>query len=183
MLLIKKILILLILLVVPYLSLGGLPDSSNPLTPIEKLIDHIESKFKIDRDLAKEVVETAFQHGNNSSFPSPLDILAVTQVESKFKTTAVNKSGPCIGLMQINAGAHSLGYKNLTKPSINLSKGSDLLKEYRGLTKSDSAALVAYNAGPVGMRRICGGNTPMCSSEYSRKVAVAKRELLFAMTN
>lgn len=153
----------------------------SPELATASLVTHIKDTFKVPQELAKEVVDLAFQHGK-TTFPTPVDILAVTAVESKFKPKAVSPGGGNVGLMQISL-IHRIPPSELRQPALNVAKGVELLSSYRALSKSDSAALVAFNAGPGAMLRICNqiktsNKVLPCSTEYSRKVLNERRKML-----
>jgi len=160
-----------------------------PLEPIpyvttpsqeELLSIRISAKWNLDYSIASRYVSLAIKHENKKGFPSRYDILAVAQVESNFKANALDPLSPSVGLMQINAPAHKVTKESMMNPDANIRKGSEVLKTYRQLVKTDAQALVMYNAGPRGFASLCAGN-PSCTTTYSAKVLQAKAELLGKM--
>ena len=149
-------------------------------TSHERLAEHISRKWKIDYRLAVGYVDLAAKHQAPSGFPSKVDILAVAQVESNFRERAKDPTSPSVGLMQIHIKAHNVSKAAMETASLNIEKGAEILKQYRAKVKSDSAALVAYNAGPGGMAIVCENRNP-CTSTYSQKVQRAKWELQQAL--
>lgn len=149
-------------------------------TSHERLAEHISKKWKIDYRLAIGYVDLAAKHQAPAGFPSKVDILAVAQVESGFREKAKDSKSPSVGLMQINTAAHKVSKAAMETAELNIEKGAEILKQYRAKVKTDSAALVAYNAGPGGMAIVCENRNP-CSSTYSQKVQRAKRELQQAL--
>lgn len=138
------------------------------------LATQIAEEYKIGYDFAKSTVDLAYKH-SQPSFPTPIDILAVVAVESSFNKDAGHRIGPSIGLMQINRSAHK---DNASfDPEKNIAFGAKLLADYRKNTRSTSQALVAYNAGPGNVKRVCKGQK-QCSSPYVKKVMLAKAKLI-----
>lgn len=111
------------------------------------LKEFIVDKFKRSEAEAFEIVKAAYRYGR-STFPTPLDVLAVIGVESSFDPKAVHPIGPSIGLMQINAKAHREEPKGLENIAFNVQRGVEILTQYsRGRT--EEIALLAYNVGPA----------------------------------
>ena len=143
---------------------------------IETLSGFISQELNRPLDEVVKIVKAVYSQAG-LSFPTPVHTLAVIWVESKFDPRAYNPQGPCIGLMQINSGiSGQLSRKALIDPETNVHAGLSILRGYRQMTVDDATALVAYNAGPSGKDRICGGKNTHCRSRYSIEVEqVAKR--------
>jgi soluble lytic murein transglycosylase-like protein len=139
------------------------------------LVEFLANKFKQSEAEIKKIVWYAYSLGKPNSFPTPADILAVISVESGFRPTAIHHIGPSVGLMQINAFVH--GSERLLEPYVNMVKGVGLLSQYRDLAGSDLKALVYYNAGPFGGKRICSTKF-QCFTDYTKKVGKAKAEIV-----
>lgn len=107
----------------------------------------------------------------------PVDlILAVIYVESKFDPNAISATED-YGLMQINRVNHAqlekdLGITNILNPAQNIESGvyifSKLLNKY-----SESEALMAYNLGESGAKRLWAQG--VYETEYTREVQAAKQ--------
>lgn len=141
------------------------------------VVEYISQKFNKTEEDIRPLVELAYDatvDAKPGQFPTMLDVLAVMGIESSFRTDAKHPVGPSLGLMQINQGVHKV--KNLLDPSINVSKGVEILRKYRQKTKSDSRALVYYNAGPTGAKALCGTSVE-CKTQYTSKFYRLRAEL------
>lgn len=148
---------------------------------IDKLVDYISHKFHRPDVEIRKIVVAVYREASPEQFPTPLDALAIMWVESSFNPKAVHKTGPSVGVMQINSGVPGRpSSTELLDPEINVHVGLEILRGYRRETEDVSTTLVRYNAGPRGWFRICGGRSP-CHSQYSTKVAQAKRSLSIAV--
>jgi Transglycosylase SLT domain len=138
-----------------------------------QLVEHIAKKYGRQVQDIENIVLVVQRKTMMQGFPTALDALAVIAVESEFNSKAEHPVGPSQGLMQINIGAHKVS--NMKDPLVNISKGLEILREYRKKAGSDSRALVFYNAGPGRGLEICPSRS--CSTEYVEKVQRVKREL------
>lgn len=103
-------------------------------------------------------------------------VMAIAQVESRFKTDAVSDSGDSIGMMQINTRWHTdrmeaLGVTDLTNPVQCVAVAISYLKELGrtfGVWTDSHILYMAYNMGPTGARNALQSGAT--SSSYSRAV-------------
>lgn len=148
--------------------------------PYSGLISYLVKNWGRSEVEAEEIVVTALsEEMNNPGFPTALDILAVAQVESGFRSTIISPSG--VGLMQVNHRPHKLEKGPLLHPQTNIKVGAEILRKYSALSVvkdkgTQSSIFVAYNSGPAGMTRKCK-KARICESDYSRKVAMARSDL------
>lgn len=173
-----KIVFWILLLLVGALHPASLSQAS--YAPIEvykgpgALVQYLADRYKRPELEMARIVQYAYEFGNVKSFPTPLDILSVIAVESRFDPKAEHPVGPSQGLMQVNLGVHKT--PDLKTISTNIKKGVEILSQYRSLTKTDHHALVYYNAGPGGAKNLCPPGIP-CKTGYSEKVQALKKKL------
>jgi soluble lytic murein transglycosylase-like protein len=130
------------------------------------LVEYIADKFDLPHWEVKKIVRYAYALGDHTKFPTPLDVLALIGVESRFKTNARGPGGA--GLMQINPSVwKDVDFYN---PYESMVKGVKILSEYRSKVKTDHRALVYYNQGPA-------GSAGISKSPYSVRVMALKQEL------
>lgn len=108
-----------------------------------------------------------------------LTILAVIAVESDFDQNAVSESND-YGLMQINACNHAnlmdkLELTDIMDPVDNVKAGSYMLGNLKEKYGSIDMALMAYNMGENGAKKLW--NAGIYETDYTRKVNTAKTEL------
>lgn len=130
------------------------------------LVEFLADKFDRPHWEIKKIVRYAYHLGHPTGFPTPLDILAVIGVESRFDSTARGPGGA--GLMQVNPSVWK--GVDLYNPFQSMEKGVEILSEYRSKVKTDRRALVYYNQGPsksIGVHQ----------SPYSFKVLALKQQL------
>lgn len=108
---------------------------------------------------------------------SPELVLAIIKVESNYCATAVNASESCYGLMQINR-CNFAAYQ-LDEPTddfenvrVGITIFAELLDKHGNVNK----ALMAYNCGPTGAKRLW--EKGITETSYCRKVAAAKQEIV-----
>lgn len=146
------------------------------------LVNYLERKWKQPRNELMEAVTLSFHLTSNSSssshmaWPQPLDVLAIIQVESGFNRQARDSQSGSVGLMQINADDHKIAVAKLIQPAVSIHYGVGLLRKYKRELRTETQALVAYNMGPANAIATCP-HRAACSTEYTRKVALAKEEL------
>ena len=91
----------------------------------------------------------------------PILILSVMQVESKFDYKAISPTGP-IGLLQVAWSWHKekTTKAELFDPKTNIIVGTQILREYKNLSKSEIETLLRYNgslgAAPVYAVKVLG---------------------------
>lgn len=124
---------------------------------VKSLSSFIQHRFKISETKASLIVEEAFRNGMKKNLQPEL-ILAIIAVESNFKEKAVSPVG-ARGLMQVLASAHPKkiksigGTKGLYDPKKNISIGSNILAQYKDLSKGNiRRTLLRYN-GSLGNTR------------------------------
>ena len=100
-----------------------------------------EIPIQIAKKYAIWVFESAAIHGVD-----PLLILSVMQVESRFDYRAISPTGP-IGLLQVAWSWHKEKSSKdaLFDPKTNILVGTQILKEYRKLSSSETELLLRYN--------------------------------------
>lgn len=134
-------------------------------------------------DLAGAIVRYADQHGHD-----PFLLLAVIEIESSYRPTAVSHKG-AVGLMQIRPFVARAIHDEMTKgplsstkalydPETNVRLGSyylaKLIKAFDGDIK---LALEAYNRGPTRLLRNMK-QKPVLSLPYMNKVIKARDEIM-----
>lgn len=107
-------------------------------------------------------------------------VLSVMQVESSFNPDACNIETNCVGLMQINTVnlcelLTELRIRGLWEPHDNLRCGIYLLDKALKNADSVEEALMIYNCGLTGARKLWSSG--IYSTEYTRKVLTAREEL------
>lgn len=133
---------------------------------------HIYYDVPLSRDLQDYIVDLC-----NVNNISPELVLAIIKVESNYCATAVNASESCYGLMQINR-CNFAAYQ-LDEPTddfenvrVGITIFSELLDKHGNVNK----ALMAYNCGPTGAKRLW--EKGITETSYCRKVAAAKQEIV-----
>lgn len=140
------------------------------LTPEqEKLVDTITQKFnEADPELVADVVHLAHKY-EHETFPKAKDILAVVAVESSFKPNAKSglKRDPALGLMQIRPGVWDVDPEEVKDVENNIKLGASILADYYKRFRDKRKALMAYNAGPDGMKE--SDYAPVYASKVERE--------------
>lgn len=100
---------------------------------------------------------------------SPTLVFAVIEQESSYNPNALNRSEDCFGLMQIhecNFTTYNLDepYNAFENVRVGITILSELLNKYEDVNK----ALMAYNCGEYGAKRLW--NKGITSNSYSRSV-------------
>lgn len=104
----------------------------------------------------------------------PALILAIIEKESGYNPDAAGDGGQSQGLMQIWRSAHEsrmekLGVANLYDPKDNVLVGIDILAEKLDKYEDTEKALIAYNAGDAGAKKLYFSKG-VYSNSYSRAV-------------
>ena len=135
------------------------------------------------RRVAVAIVREAKKNGLD-----PLLVVAVIRVESSFNNYAVSHVG-AMGLMQVmpdtgkwllDKRGRKLGRaQNLFDPELNIELGAFYLADMIRIFGSVDRALVAYNAGPGGARKILASETvrPKFMAGYPAKVMGEHKKL------
>lgn len=125
---------------------------SLPADKIEAISEQVSERWAVDRDFAKEVVNTAAALSRRD-FPKVEDVLAIVAVESGFNPKAENSGA--YGLMQIQYNHHKQRIPSkgdLLDPHHNLKVGTQILREYfEGVSRNTDKAVLAYQAGIGGL--------------------------------
>lgn len=133
---------------------------------------HIYYDVPLSRDLQDYIIDLC--KVNNIS---PELVLAIIKVESNYCATAVNASESCYGLMQINR-CNFAAYQ-LDEPTDdfeNVRVGITIFAEQLDKHGDVNKALMAYNCGPTGAKRLW--EQGITETSYCRKVAAAKQEIV-----
>ncbi len=132
------------------------------------------------RRIAVALVREARRHGLD-----PLLVAAVAEVESNFDPFAVSSQG-AVGLMQVmpatarwlgGPARRSLRDRALFDFELNVILGTGYLALLLAEFPSVEAALLAYNAGPAGARKLLASGLRPALAAYPRRVLEARRRL------
>jgi hypothetical protein len=118
-------------------------------TAYDSLATGIAKKYRIDKPLAREIVELAYMY-EDPIFPKAKDILAIIGTESSFNPNARSKlrRDPAIGLMQVRPNVWGVDHDEmLNSIELQIKIGANVLKRYYARTKDKSNAVQAYNVG------------------------------------
>ncbi|HEV8344080.1 MAG TPA: lytic transglycosylase domain-containing protein [Candidatus Binatia bacterium] len=143
-----------------------------------KIYSFLSRKGSFDHDSAWSISEAILEESKKQSL-DPLLILAVIEVESRFRPTAVSARG-ARGLMQIRpdvaaalADAADIenwaGKNSLDDPVINIRLGIFYLSQLKQSFKDLKLALTAYNLGPTALKSRMEEQGPI-PFDYARKV-------------
>lgn len=110
----------------------------------------ISREGNIPKNTATSYAMWIYEAGANYAV-DPVLILSVMQVESKFDYKAISPTGP-IGLLQVAWSWHKekTSKAALFDPKTNITVGTQILREYKNLSKSEIETLLRYN-GSLGM--------------------------------
>jgi hypothetical protein len=155
---------------------------SRQLEEERELADNIKPKYNIS--LAEEYQDYIFKKTiSEESFITYELMLAMIFCESTFNndSTNTNKNGTIdVGFCQINSVNHDsmkvkYGLDDLRDPYQNIDAGFIILNNLMKKYGDETIALIAYNMGETGMRRI---TQTQSTTGYSKKVLQKKQELI-----
>lgn len=140
---------------------------------VQKTVQEVQLVKEYDPDIPKEVQEAAEYYGKKYSI-SPEFLEAVAWKESKYNPDAVNASGTCIGLMQVNPKWHKarmekLNVEDLTDLDGCMEVAADYLYELFEKYEDPATVLMVYN-GDSSWKQ---GNV----SKYAKGILKMAREL------
>lgn len=148
-------------------------------TPEPASIPDKETKTRYyDIPLADELQEYTFILCAENNLDYEM-VLAMMDQESDYKEKMISKTND-YGLMQINEVNHGwlkteLGIEDFLDAEQNILAGVRILSELTGKYEDPHQALMAYNSGEAGAKRLWGqGKT---TSEYSRSIMARAEEL------
>ena len=122
-----------------------LPKTTLTDIKIQRLTNHISKTYKINIGHAEHIVITAYNYGYHASFPTPIDILAIIAIESRFNKNITSHTNDK-GLMQISYKKTTFDVEN------NMYDGVSLLRLNAEQLHPD-AAIQAYNIGVPGYKK------------------------------
>lgn len=148
-----------------------------------KIYSLVSRKGSFSDGLAWSIAEAILEESRRHSL-DPLLILAVIEVESRFRPSAVSTGG-ARGLMQIRpfvataiAEAANIetwtGKESLDDPILNIKVGVFYLSQLKESFKDLKLALTAYNLGPAQVKNRLEERVPM-SFTYAKKVLSVHR--------
>ena len=135
----------------------------------DKLALAIASRYKVNYNFARNVVDLAYKH-QKPTFPRAKDIIAVIGVESSFNPWAVStlKKDPAQGLMQVRPGKWKVEPGQLTDIGKQIELGSTILHKYYRVLKDKHAAVGAYNVGLASYQK--GDYNPRYVDKYVQEL-------------
>lgn len=143
-----------------------------PKAPIEEPVRHRDDIVTQGRLLSYELQDVMQDCCDEYEVPYAL-ALAMAEVESHFDPDAVSSTGD-YGLMQINKINHEwlreMGLDPLTYAG-NIEAGIYIISGHLKTYEDTELALMAYNSGPTGARKLWGAGT--YHTDYSSKVMTA----------
>jgi len=174
---------LLLLLLIPTHPLGeengrGIAEMDDTDAATIKIYSFVSRRGGFDKGLAWSIADVILEESQKHSL-DPLLVLAVIEVESRFRPRAVSAQG-ARGLMQIRpfvatalAGAADIenwtGKESLDNPILNIRLGVLYLSQLKQNFKDLKLALTAYNLGPTEVRSRLGEREPIPFG-YARRV-------------
>lgn len=151
---------------IPVASLHlAVPDEREPETTPEPIVPEPVHAYCPDIPLSAELQGVLYEACAEHEVPVAL-ALGVIQVESGFQVDAVSPEG-CAGLMQLNPRY----FKDGLSPADNLRTGVEYLGRLLAQYGDTERALMAYNNGPGGARKLWDAGT--YQTDYTRKVMTA----------
>lgn len=162
----------------PFREGNRIDQINEPDAATMKMYSLLTSKGSFDHESAWSLSE-AILHASEAHSLDPLLVLAVIEVESRFRPGAVSERG-ARGLMQIRpdvaaALADELditnwaGKKSLEDPVINVRLGIFYLSQLKQNFRDLKLALTAYNVGPTALKNRLEAQEPV-SFHYAKKV-------------
>jgi len=148
------------------------PESPGPNADL--LAGFVSRHYRIARESAREMVETAYAEGRRNDV-DPLLILAVIAVESRFNPIAESEQG-AVGLMQIVPRFHmdkvaASGAPLFLPPHDNIAIGTRILRDSIRRGGGEIAGLQLYN-----------GSSDDETRAYANRVQAERRRLEDALT-
>ena len=140
----------------PEIAHKAKPKTASKPSDFKKLVDTVVNKYKIDLDLAIEIVTLAKRY-EKPSFPRAEDLLAIIGIESGFNPNAVSglKNDPAVGLTQIRPNVWGLDAADLQGDmERQISTSSDILSKYNKHLRNSEDAVHAYNVGLTAFQRV-----------------------------
>ena len=148
-----------------------------------KIYSFVSRKGSFSQGLAWSIAEAILQESERHSL-DPLLILAVIEVESRFRPKAVSTGG-ARGLMQIRPFVATAlveaadieawtGKESLDDPILNIKLGVFYLSQLKQSFKDLKLALTAYNLGPAQVKNRLEERAPIPFS-YAKKVLSLQR--------
>ncbi len=140
--------------------------------PQEAIVQRIVTRYNVDRDIARAVVQAAHKQ-ERDRFPKAKDIIAIVGIESSFDPKAKSqlKQDPALGLMQIRPGVWKMSPNELLTIEKNVEHGAAILEHYYNkLGKKRDSAVQAYNIGITAYLE--GEKNSVYLKKYKREVAL-----------
>ncbi len=149
-------------------------EPAEPATPEEQERTYYD--VPLAEDLQDIIIDAAESCGVD-----PALVLAVIEKESGYDPAAAGDNGRSQGLMQIWRSAHEkrmekLGAVNLYDPRDNIIVGVDILAEKLNSYGDVEKALIAYNAGDAGAKKLYFSKG-IYSNSYSQAVLEIAKEI------
>lgn len=122
---------------------------------ILRLADKVLKKYRIDPELATEIVKLAKKH-ERKYFPKAEDLLAIIGIESSFNPNAVSglAQDPAVGLTQIRPNIWGLDANSLKDDmDQQIAASANILAKYRKQLDNTEDAVHAYNVGITAFQR------------------------------
>ena len=146
---------------------------------IEAVASAIARRYRVSRDVTRELVGAAYREGKGLGL-DPLLIIAVMAVESRFNPIAQSDGG-AIGLMQVIPRYHADKLDaapglSIFDPVTNIRLGAKVLKEYIRRGGTDVAGLQLYN-GAAGDPSAAYANRVLGEWQRLREAARRGRDL------
>lgn len=132
-----------------------------------QMIDDIASRYKIRKDLARQIVDLVHEY-QYDDFPRAHDLIALIGIESSFRPHAVSKlkKDPAVGLTQIRPKIwrHLVKERELKTVDGQIKYAAKILNHYYNVLQNKHDALVAYNIGITARMR--GDDNPRYLAKY-----------------
>lgn len=147
----------------------------------EQRTEYIKSRYtqqivahhRVDKSLAREVVDLAFKYGKTDQYPRPIDLLAIISIESNFRphVKSALKRDKAEGLTQIRPKVwkHLIPTGALKSIENQVKYSSLILTQYYNILGDEKHATNAYNVGLTSHRR------GVWNPRYENRFTEAKR--------